>query len=291
MAEGLQKVWVRVGLCFLAGVVFTTIGVSSCAPLKKKSTESSVNVDIPSRMETVPTRTTSKDAAEEPATKATAADSTASVGTAGTGDSSKPAVKKKSEKLTQLAPLPSERTDLSANTADTKAAESARPSLAVAPPAVVEPKVIAPVIVAEPKPEIPVQAAIEPKPAEKTVVASQSSSSLSSPEVSMGHPSAAIPIPDDVRLQAGKALEEGKRREEAAAAKKQAAIASKSKPADQHGARARLNDSHETLPHVSQRQFYLEVAFIALVLFCLIGAMWYRLNSDFGRGPRRRIDR
>jgi len=295
MAEGLQKIWVRVGLSFLAGVVFTTAAVSSCAPLKKKSTEpakpeAGIAVVIPSEVETPPLRSSNAEktapikSEKETSKSSVAAGSRSTTAAGAASDSSKSAPKKRTEKLTQLSGPPSSAAESSAvNT------ESSSPAAAVSQPEPPAPKAVAPLAVVKPEPEIPAVAITQPK----VPVESQSSSVHSS----LGNAPAALPLPEDIRLQAGKALEDATKREEAAAlAKKHAGSSSlasaSSKPADKKDARARLSDRHEeTLPHVSQRQFYLEVAFIALVLFCLIGAMWYRLNSDFGRGPRRRIDR
>ncbi|MFN8392428.1 MAG: hypothetical protein U0136_19200 [Bdellovibrionota bacterium] len=49
-----------------------------------------------------------------------------------------------------------------------------------------------------------------------------------------------------------------------------------------NGANSPLNDSSKL-----QSSFVLEVVFIVLIILCLAGAAWYRLNFDFGRPSRR----
>ncbi len=307
MAEGSEKIWFRVGLSFLAGVVLSTVAVSACAPLKKKAPQSSISSTAPVESDSsAPPRygiekTKASETPVAPSEVSTAAPrpgaSTArearraAPNGKGQKDKSAPseipvtakmlaaeqsvaaekvATEKKVEVVREIA-REQKLTQRSVGSSENAASADSRASLASSNNLGASSSITSPVVLGEP----PVASA--PQGADS----------------GLNHPAAALPLPDDARAQAARALEESAERRKAASSKQATGIQQKSShPAQEGDARARLSQQEQqAAERVPQRQFYLEVAFIALVLFCLLGAMWYRLNSDFGRGPRRRFDR
>ena len=97
---------------------------------------------------------------------------------------------------------------------------------------------------------------------------------------SLGHPAPALPIPETARQDAGRA----------ALAERLLDSPPLVTSDDVERANRNLPDDQALKTEADQRSVLLEASFLALVLICIFGAMWYRMSSNFGHYPRRRSD-